>query len=216
MSIQCKIIYLATTHTSKDIFLALVTGAAEVGNTRPSASSAESVAKIHEISFFCINSSTWDDLNVNDTMPGADEAAASSSQVFEHPCAPLTKILSSGSFYYAVDTFWDLSSRLSKRQSRSYSTADLADFDERFVWNEFIVRSLLDFRNRLDTRDRDDFDLCHFIVGPFTILTTCLYLPETVPRSLLSRATLVSSPWPFPRRPQTDLLLWPRCPSYLD
>jgi hypothetical protein len=78
---------------------------------------------------------------------------------------PLTKILSSGSFYYALDSPWDLSSRLAVRLSRdTTSTKDIGTFDERFVWNEYIVRSLLDFRERLDTNEREELDSCQFIV----------------------------------------------------
>jgi hypothetical protein len=78
---------------------------------------------------------------------------------------PLTKILSSGSFYYALDPPWDLSSRLSVRLSRdNLIPYDVGIFDERFVWNEYIVRSLLDFREKLDPPERQDLDRCQFIV----------------------------------------------------
>lgn len=154
----------------------MVTSATEVGNTRPSASTEESVARIHEVCFFCLTSSTWDDLAAAaDVIPSPDavdsllrETYPQSTQatpIFEHPCMPLTKILSSGSFYYALEPQWDLSSRLSVRLSRAEHTAkDIGTFDERFVWNEYIVRSLLDFRDRLDANERDDLDQCQFIV----------------------------------------------------
>jgi hypothetical protein len=45
--------------------------------------------------------------------------------------------------------------------------ADVGAFDDRFVWNEYIVRSLLDFRERLDMQEREDLDLCQFIVRNF-------------------------------------------------
>jgi synaptojanin len=78
---------------------------------------------------------------------------------------PLTKILSSGSFYYALDVHWDLSSRLAVRLAREKTvTRDILTFDERFVWNEYILRSMLDFRDRLDPLEREDFDRCQFIV----------------------------------------------------
>ncbi|KAG6880180.1 hypothetical protein C0992_004632 [Termitomyces sp. T32_za158] len=44
------------------------------------------------------------------------------------------------------------------------TSGDVAAFDERFVWNEYIVRSLLDFRDRLDPSERRDLDRCQFIV----------------------------------------------------
>lgn len=78
---------------------------------------------------------------------------------------PLTKILSSGSFYYALDPTWDLSSRLSIRLARDRTSVhDIGIFDERFVWNEYIVRSLLNFRERLDPLEREELDKCQFIV----------------------------------------------------
>lgn len=87
--------------------------------------------------------------------------------VFEHPCAALKKILSSGSFYYARSPHWDISSRLAERLSRDAGVADVGAFDDRFVWNEYIVRSLLDFRERLDMQEREDLDRCQFIVRSF-------------------------------------------------
>ncbi|KAG8756095.1 inositol polyphosphate 5-phosphatase, partial [Ceratobasidium sp. 428] len=37
-------------------------------------------------------------------------------------------------------------------------------FDPRFVWNEYIAGSLIDFRARLDQTERDEIDTCHFII----------------------------------------------------
>jgi len=90
--------------------------------------------------------------------------------VFEHPCAALKKILSSGSFYYALSPHWDISSRLAERLSRDSGVPDLGAFDDRFVWNEYVVRSLLDFRERLDMQEREDLDRCQFIVRKFFLV----------------------------------------------
>jgi len=176
-----------------DIFLAVVTSATDIGNTRPSSSSTpESVAKIHEVSFYCLTSSVWDNLaSAADALPSPDAVdfmmrgvdpsnnssyqynhnspAGAQTPVFEHPCIPLTKILSSGSFYYALEPHWDLSTRLGARLSAAADAGvggkkDMTAFDERFVWNEYIVRSLLDFRERLDVHEREDLDQCQFIV----------------------------------------------------
>ena len=170
-----------------DLFLVVITSATEVGNTRPTADAPESIARIHEVNFYCLTSSVWDDLSlVGDALPSPSYAeqvdvmalrdphdtyqnSAQPQQpppVFEHPCSALKKILSSGSFYYAISPHWDISSRLAERLSRDRSEAhDLGAFDERFVWNEYIVRSLLDFRERLDLKEREDLDKCQFIVS---------------------------------------------------
>lgn len=58
-----------------------------------------------------------------------------------------------------------LSARLAARtDAGGLRNRDLGEFDERFVWNEYIVRSLLDFRERLDILEREDLDRCQFIV----------------------------------------------------
>ncbi|KXN89554.1 Inositol-1,4,5-trisphosphate 5-phosphatase 1 [Leucoagaricus sp. SymC.cos] len=155
-----------------DIFLAVVTSATEIGNTRPSAHEHESVAKIHEVCFYSLTSTTWDDSLLSEPAFGPEavdtafrETYASNTPIFEHPCMPLTKILSSGTFYYATEPTWDLSSRLSVRLARdAASSRDIGTFDERFIWNEYILRSLLDFRERLDFHEREEMDRCQFLI----------------------------------------------------
>ncbi|KAG6809425.1 hypothetical protein H0H92_000296, partial [Tricholoma furcatifolium] len=189
------------------IFLALITSATEIGNTRPSGSKPESVAKIHEVSFFSITSSTWDELTASpeasfglDTVEGGTNREYSQTStpppVFEHPCTPLTKILSSGTFYYALESPWDLSSRLAIRLTRDTSLGNAGAYDDRFVWNEYIVRSLLDFRDRLDPHERRDLDLCQFIVlviqGYVGVFTMSLPAPPTNGAPTIATLSLIS------------------------
>ena len=160
----------------QDIFVAVVTSATEVGNTRPSGSTPESVARIHEVCFYSLTSSAWDDLAAGPTDPTPDRSDGSEPSnsrdiqsstpplVPVHPCLPLTKLLASGSFYYSMNPMWDISSRLAVRLSRRRGESDIEAFDDRFVWNEHIIRSLLDFRERLDPDERADLDVCQFLV----------------------------------------------------
>lgn len=191
-----------------DVFVALVTSSTEIGNTRPSGSHPESVAKIHEVSFYSLTSAAWDDISAaTDSLIGPDVVDSSvrdnytqttmSPQVFEHPCLPLTKILSSGSFYYAIESHWDLSSRLATRLSRDPASArDVAKFDERFIWNEYIIRSLLDFRERLDEVEREDLDRCQFIIlaiqGYVGVFTMALPAPPTDGAPAVATLSLIS------------------------
>ena len=181
----------------------------EVGNTRPSANTPESVARIHEVCFYSLTSSTWDDFansestwNHSDTdimSLRGDYAPGPGAAVLEHPCLPLTKILSSGSFYFALEPQWDLSTRFSERLPSPGSTErgrahDIADFDERFIWNEYIVRGLLDFRDRLDPQERGDLDRCQFIVVIFPHPQQgCIHI--RLLRSWQSKDTSEFSPW---------------------
>jgi hypothetical protein len=173
-----------------DIFLAAISSSTELGNTRPSGPRPESVAKIHEVGFYSLTSSTWDNLSLYDAAPSptvAEQADTflrdsysgqnSPNSLFEHPCMPLTKIISAGTFYYALEPYWDLSSRLSQRITRDgQALPDVGRYDDRFVWNEYIVRSLLDFRERLDPMERSDLDRCQFIVSVDYVLSAPAHL----------------------------------------
>uniref|UniRef100_A0A8H8CK11 phosphoinositide 5-phosphatase n=1 Tax=Psilocybe cubensis TaxID=181762 RepID=A0A8H8CK11_PSICU len=190
----------------KDIFLAVITSATEIGNTRPSSHTPESVARIHEVSFYSLTSSTWDDLSAAAEQiigPDAVDSAFRENYgqqpvpVFEHPCMPLTKILSSGSFYYAIESQWDLSSRLAVRLTRDRNASkETLTFDERFVWNEYIIRSLLDFRERLDIEEKEDLDRCQFIIlaiqGFVGVFTMALPAPPTDGAPTVATLALIS------------------------
>ncbi|KAG8690428.1 inositol polyphosphate 5-phosphatase [Ceratobasidium sp. 423] len=163
-----------------ELFLAIVTLAGVIGNLTPNATRQEQVSKIQEVAFFSLNGSTYDDLSLASNAPtsptiGAYEMNDSydrdgfgqqmqvTQPVYEHPCAALSKIMSSGTFYYASDGKWDISTRLQAR-TRRQAQHDHSVFDPRFIWNEYIVGSLLDFRSQLDPSERDDLDTCHFII----------------------------------------------------
>ncbi|KAI0089103.1 inositol polyphosphate phosphatase [Irpex rosettiformis] len=196
-----------------DIFLAVITSATEVGNIRPSGGKQESVAKIHEVGFYCLTSSTWDDLAYSyDATPSYAEHADNllreayrdhsgsstpNTQVYEHPCMPLQKIIGAGTFYYALQPHWDLSSRLSHRLNRDPALAkDIAVYDDRFVWNEYMIRSLLDFRERLDPQEREDLDACQFIVlviqGYVGVFQLPLPAPPTNGSPIVATISLIS------------------------
>ncbi|KAF7332240.1 Inositol polyphosphate phosphatase [Mycena kentingensis (nom. inval.)] len=194
-----------TTRVVKDVFLAVVTSATDVGNTRPTDTCAESVSRIHEVSFFSLTSSAWDELPVEsisspesvDAMLMRDNYGQSTPpQIFEHPCLPLTKILSSGSFYFAKDAQWDISSRLAVRLARDKNAPYDLTFDEKFIWNAFLVRSLLDFRSRLDSLERAEFDACRFIVlaiqGYVGVSTMALPAPPTDGKPAIVTLALIS------------------------
>lgn len=163
--------------TPTEIFLVVITSATMVGKTRPTATTEESVAQIHDVGFYSLNSATWDgfatDLGQRAGYDDQDSPVVDSfstptpNPVFEHPCAPITKILSTGTFYYSPEDRWDITSRLRLRLARRAESAGIVDaglYDERFLWNEHIVKSLLEFRERLDPQERDDLDQTRFIV----------------------------------------------------
>ncbi|KDQ13727.1 hypothetical protein BOTBODRAFT_160330 [Botryobasidium botryosum FD-172 SS1] len=199
---------LGLINIANDIFLAVVTAVSLIGNLRPGASyPSQHISRILEVSFYGLNTNTYDDLPVD----GAAARFAHSNQtgaipkeqyvqqpaqppISDHPCAPLVKILAAGTFYYTPTPQWDLSTRLGKDGEAS---KDISYFDGRFVWNEFIVRSLLDFREGLDEKEREELDMCQFIilatqgyVGLFTIplpVSPSRGAPEIGTLALISR-----------------------------
>ncbi|KAI0750962.1 inositol polyphosphate phosphatase [Daedaleopsis nitida] len=194
---------------ANDMFLAVVLSATEVGNTRPSSPTAETVAQIHDVGFYCLTSPSWDDLSLTGesgfTSSGYDDQAdmymrehtsnGTSTPAPEHPCQALRKIIAAGTFYYAQEPQWDISSRLQRRLARS-EPWDAATYDDRFVWNEYIVRSLLDFRERLDAQERADLDHCQFIVlaiqGHVGVCTLALPAPPTNGTPIVATVSLIS------------------------
>ena len=152
----------------------------EVGNLKPSSYAPEVVARIHDVGFFSLNSSMWDETASNYEVPPSPGVQDSMGDfnprdgytqgtpppaIFEHPCSPLMKILSSGTFYYALAPHWDITSRLSRRVAKGKQATPFTSYDQRFLWNEYIVQSLLDFREKLDSHEQDELDQCQFIVS---------------------------------------------------
>jgi hypothetical protein len=175
------IIYKEIDRGLLDIFLAVVTSAVSIGNVRPGSNEPEEVHRIQEVGFFGLNTSQYDDLGAAegalpspvflDSTSTADSIMKDSTyspqpSIYEHPAAAIMNLFTSGTFYYTPAPVWDLSSRLSERIKKKVEVGDVfASFDRRFVWNEFVVKSLLDFRERLDQTERDELDRCQFIVS---------------------------------------------------
>jgi hypothetical protein len=141
-----------------ELFLAIVTSANIIGSLTPNTDNQEQVSKIGEVAFFSLNSNTYDDLSLASDGPtsptvGSYETSESydrdgygqqmqAQPVYEHPCSALSKIMSSGTFYYASNGKWDISSRLQVRAERqALAPHDQSVFDSRFIWNEYIAGS---------------------------------------------------------------------------
>ncbi|KAF8307217.1 DNase I-like protein [Clavulina sp. PMI_390] len=163
-----------------DVFVAVITQVSFLGNIRPAAPVPENVSRVQGVQFFCINNSAYDDLSsLADSLASpsfvdgidvnrdpysspAPVPSSSSGAMYEHPCGPLTKILGNGTFYYATQSRWDISSRLAVRMGNR--AHDISAFDDRFIWNQYIAQPLLDFRDRLDADEAEELDRCQFVV----------------------------------------------------
>ncbi|CAO1626593.1 unnamed protein product [Sympodiomycopsis kandeliae] len=181
---------LGLMNVGSDLFLCVVTSASAVGPVRPK----EHVMSITSVAFFCINRPTWDGLDVSephnplgqggssgsldpyDAILPQDRASAANATAAatEHPCASLKRLLSMGSFYYAANGSFDISTRLDRRigpvgssvsqQAHSQPLHDLSQYDGRFVWNTFMIHPLMEFRNGLEDAERDRLDSQNFFL----------------------------------------------------
>ncbi|KAL7746825.1 Inositol-1,4,5-trisphosphate 5-phosphatase 1 [Sorochytrium milnesiophthora] len=118
-----------------DAFVIVVTEATRVGQL-----SGSEIFVVNRVECFSITSDRYD------TLPTAEATvntgAFSEADVVEptalgaHPCAGLIKLLSGGTFYYAVGEY-----ELSRTTQYSY-TADNPTFDPQYVWNHQLIKNL--------------------------------------------------------------------------
>ena len=154
-----------------------VTATTELGNLISSSAKRQyKVSRIQDVAFYCVNNASYDETTLfsddfaslrtgSDLDLGLKDASNPQAGALEHPCASLKKLLSTGTFYFSPYPQWDLSRRFHEMMRTSHVDRDFGIFDERFVWNEYLVDSLLDFRSRLSLQERTEFDRCQFIVS---------------------------------------------------
>jgi hypothetical protein len=105
---------LGLTTVESDVFLCVVSAATRAATIRP----AETVERIASVDFYCLNTSEYDDVfldNLDDDLSDtyAQNLARRELSVDQHPCQDLRKVLSNGTFYYSTD--FDLTNRLQDR-----------------------------------------------------------------------------------------------------
>ncbi|RMY60239.1 hypothetical protein D0865_01640 [Hortaea werneckii] len=142
-----------------DVFLCVVTHSKTVATVRP----GESIQKILNVDFHCLNRSDYDYMLNDQVNPfpteGLDadggEYGGQREQAMEHPCLALKKLLSGGSFYYSAD--FDLTKRVQDRHGQT-STVAIDSLDTGFLWNTYMIQPLVDFRSRLSDGEKDALD----------------------------------------------------------
>ncbi|CDZ98260.1 Inositol-1,4,5-triphosphate 5-phosphatase (synaptojanin), INP51/INP52/INP53 family [Phaffia rhodozyma] len=182
-----------TSSPTPEIFLCLISGSRSVGNVRPvtSTSQEEPVSKITSVFFHSLTTSSWDSelflspvANTNSYVDPYDESVStnpsyaspnpspSPQSLFEHPLQGTKKILEAGSFFFADRGDWDLSSRLEERVKRNEREGTSVEEggkegmneDRRFVWNEYMLGGLREWRDGLEEEEADEFDRYGFLI----------------------------------------------------
>ncbi|XAO22935.1 hypothetical protein I312_101710 [Cryptococcus bacillisporus CA1280] len=200
-----------------EIFLLLLNHSASLPPLIPSSSLQPS--RIISVEFHSLSSSFWDqpgltnaarsldygyddeydEVSATYAAAGGNAAQISAAQQagVQHPCSGMKKYLESGSFFFAQDCKWDISSRLSsssnwikEQQFNSGGGHPLEDFDERFVWNKSLLEPFLDFRKGLDEEMRQNLDEQAMLIP--IIQGFCGSLPIHTGRSSLSALGMIS------------------------
>ncbi|KAF9938956.1 inositol polyphosphate 5-phosphatase [Mortierella alpina] len=152
---------LGLMHHANDTFLALVTGCVKVGDIRL----GESVYKIVAVRFFSLTGNTPDE----DMIPAPYNPETANENegptMMPHPCRELEKVLCNGAFFFSPQ--FDLTRAL-KMQEEANAEANM-NYDEKFLWNYFMLKELLTYRSHLDEQEREELDygglLVHIIQG---------------------------------------------------
>ena len=113
----------------------------------------------------CLTSSRYDHL-LSDTInpyptddldeDGFDLSHPQSNVQESHPALDLKKLLSSGTFFYSAD--FDLTRRLQKRVTDDTPTIAVESLNAGFLWNSFMIESLVQFRSKLSTAEKRALD----------------------------------------------------------
>ncbi|KAG8525423.1 uncharacterized protein KY384_009067 [Bacidia gigantensis] len=189
---------LGLINIGQDLFLCVITEAAQVAKVRP----YETVHKIHSVEFYCLTNSNYDldyrqDFNpyTAETFPshGHHRGTYGDDPSFEHPCHELSRMLSSGTFYYSVD--FDLTNRLQSRISEE-SAFDVESLDEGFLWNAYMIEPLIKFRARLSKGERVLLDKSRILTSAIRGFVSTVTVPASATRgtrpNLPATLTLIS------------------------
>lgn len=154
--------FLGMISMGKNIFLCIITGRIEVA----SPTTGQRINRIYDVEFHCLTSGTWDFIELNSNgypITGEDDniPGAYSTHLEQNPCYELRKILTDGSFYYSTD--FDLTSTLQGRGVETSQRLSLDRFHMDYMWNAFMMKEIIHFRNNLDDEPKQALDENRFL-----------------------------------------------------
>ena len=181
---------LGLINIGEDLFLCLICDAVRVATVRP----GEHVYRILSVEFFCLNRSHYDSEPFPDTRDedfvfgnGHQSFNYADETTVEHPCLELKRMLSSGTFHYSND--FDLTNRLQDRLSEQ-SAFDIDGLDDEFLWSQYLIKPLLEFRSRLTQPVKQTLDATRIL----TLAIRGFVSTITIPPSSVQRRTRTNLP----------------------
>lgn len=142
--------FLGLIYVKQQVFLCVITRRQEIGSVRPN----DKIYRVCDVEFICLNDDALDDLVTHDNVRGIEDKA------YSHPCLSLKRLLSSGSFFFSTE--FDVTTSL---QERGLDSQYVKQYDEKFLWNSFMVRQLAEFGGRLSPEEREVFERSEFSIS---------------------------------------------------
>lgn len=154
--------FLGLIEMEDDVFLCVITQSFKCANPLD----GEVVYKIVDVEFYSLTNAVWDFLDLNSNgFPNIDNEGSDqldyTSRVPQHPCWELRKFLTDGSFFYSTD--FDLTSTLQGRGSDIGHGMSMQSFHMDYMWNAFMMKGIINFKNNLDEREQNILDQDHFL-----------------------------------------------------
>lgn len=175
-----------------DIYVAVISGVQNVGfprwklidhQVRPS----ESIYKVLDVDFYSLENDVFDYLLCERSEQNYDKL------IHEHPCGPLKKLFSDGTFYYSRD--FDISN-IVKNHGLSHNleyTVDNQDLS--FIWNANLANEVINWRSKISNEEKQLFANAGFLT--FVIRGYCKTAliedgPNTASITIISRISTES------------------------
>lgn len=156
--------FLGLIEMDNDIFLCVITSKIHAAQPLPD----ENINKIVDVEFHSLTNDCWDFLDLNSNgYPNIENDIESNQpgpytpRVPQHPCWELRKLLSDGSFFYSSD--FDLTSTLQGRGVNIKQRLSVDRYHTDYMWNDFMMEGIINFRNNLTDKDKKILDNDHFL-----------------------------------------------------
>lgn len=177
--------FLGLISMGKDVFLCVICGRVQVAEPLQ----GERVNRIYDVDFHCLTRDTWDFVEMGQNgypvVDSDDSSPGTYPKTEQHPCYELQKLLTDGSFYYSTD--FDLTSTVQGRGAKQTQTLSMDRFHLDYMWNAFLMKEIITYRNNLAEEDRTAMDQNRFIT------TVIRGFAETIKTTLSGRGALLTT-----------------------
>lgn len=151
--------FLGFINLKEYIFLGFITKSVNTASPKLD----ESIYMITDVEFYCLNNDIFD-YTINQT--DEDTNHSGHHEDYEHgiPTNPIKRLFNQGYFYYSND--FDITSNLQERGfSKAHNSRISAEsvYFKKFLWNDYMISDLIEFRSRLSPIEKIEFDRAKFL-----------------------------------------------------